>query len=262
MSIIPKSIGDRLRALPSITDPQDAEPRYQWNSAATYRWREEERDEAPLPAQFGSAFIALLVQAIDESLETMSLDPVIRNKGAVTSGLLWFSSQAICERNPREILLRIVWSETGAISSMVVRGGVARQVRGVFLNAREEVFEDGMHSQFSRSLIALVNKYGKEALRAISSEMSSSSADVDVVCEALKWLGVMTDKGTAEERLKILGEYLLHGSLRVRDAAFCGIDAMTVREAIPILQEALGEERNPSLRRDVERLLSILATAR
>lgn len=126
---------------------------------------------------------------------------------------------------------------------------LAQEVRALFEQGASEFFEDGMHSRFSRALLATLGKHGRGALVAIRQYVLSVNPKPDVVSEALRWLADFGDSTTLVERWAILQDALRDRSARVRDGAILGFAALDDPRAIPLLQQARGREQIAELRR-------------
>jgi len=139
---------------------------------------------------------------------------------------------------------------------------VLEQVRELFNQGASEFFEDGIHSVFSRRLLALVAIQGRVAFRAISEYLLTGDTDPDVVSEALRWLADFNDPTTLTDRWSILQRTLRDRSPRVRDGAILGFAALDDPRALPVLLEAREHERVAELRRLITQVIDQLnATA-
>ncbi len=135
-------------------------------------------------------------------------------------------------------------------------------IREIFRRSRAEFFEDGMHSAFSRALLATLAKHGREAFRAVAVYLYSGDADAEVVAEALRWLADFNDVTTLHERWAILQRCLRDQSPRVRDGAILGFAALDDPRARPVLEAAKTAEPLNELRRTIDQVIAQLnATA-
>lgn len=125
-------------------------------------------------------------------------------------------------------------------------------------DAREEAFEDGMESQFSKSLISYIKRYGNAAVQVLTEYVLSKHVNAEIASEILRWIGHIEDVSTIESRLWLLGRSLLSPSSRVRDAATLGIAFLNDPQAIPLLEAAIERERIQELREDMEQILEDL----
>ena len=118
--------------------------------------------------------------------------------------------------------------------------------------AADQVFSDGMETDFSRHLTQTIQNHGEIAVRAIDAVISSGGASVEVAGEILRQIGSMEDQRTHELRLKILLDNLQDPDARIRDAASLGVAALDDPAAIGAIQNALERESSPPLRRNLE----------
>lgn len=135
---------------------------------------------------------------------------------------------------------------------------VLKQVKEMFEQGAAEFFADGMYSHFSRSLMAILTRYGRAALKAIAEYVFSGSGRADVVSEALRWLADFNDPGTLPQRWAILQHTLKSHSPRVRDGAILGFAALDDARARALLLEAQNSEPVPELRRLIQQVVDQL----
>lgn len=128
----------------------------------------------------------------------------------------------------------------------------------LFAAARDEVFEDGIENALSTGLMSLVHTGGNSAVSALVGIVQNPQVNPDVIAEALRWLGRMTDTATHMSRLRLLEQALSHSSGRVRDGAVIGLAYLDDRRAIPTLRNAIRREKIAELRDDMAQVLSQL----
>lgn len=116
------------------------------------------------------------------------------------------------------------------------------EIRTLFDEGATEFFHDGLHSEFSRSLLALIASRGNAALRAIGRYVLSDASKPDVVSEALRWLADHQDSALANEQWRVLLQALRHPDPRVRDGAVIGFSSLDNPRALPVLKAARGAE--------------------
>lgn len=132
-------------------------------------------------------------------------------------------------------------------------------VMALFRAAKEEVFEDGMESEFSRELVRLVKKYGSVALDLMGSLIiSEERVNPEIASEALRWLGRMEHAQTYRARLLLLEHGLRCSSPRVRDGALLGLASLDDPDSIPHIRLAVEWEQVEELREDMELVLAQL----
>jgi hypothetical protein len=128
--------------------------------------------------------------------------------------------------------------------------------------AGDEIFEDGIETEFSRALGAFVKNHGNQALDAITHLIISENINEDILSEALRWLGRIDHAQSHKRRLWLLERCLQHSSARVRDAASLGLASLDDAHAIPYLKQAIELERVLELREDLKQVLEQLETTR
>jgi len=135
-----------------------------------------------------------------------------------------------------------------------------KEIADVFEQGASEFFQDGMHSQFSRSLISILTQHGRAAFQAIGEYIFSGDGNPDVVSESLRWLSDFDDPATLPQRWAILERTLTDHSPRVRDGAILGFAALDDPRARPLLLETQSSEQIPELRRLIQQVVKQLDT--
>jgi hypothetical protein len=125
----------------------------------------------------------------------------------------------------------------------------------LFRAAKDQIFEDGMESDFSKELILLVKKYGYFALGIITRLIVAEQVNAEVASEALRWIGHMDDPSSDLERLRLLERSLYCQSPRVRDGATLGLASMDDAHAVSHLKRAIARESYEELRKDFRQVL-------
>lgn|SRR5574341_618286 len=143
-------------------------------------------------------------------------------------------------------------------SETVDIGFLVRQANSIFGNAKEEIFEDGMESGFSRNLSDFIVSFGHSAMEAIIPLMLSERTNTEVASEAFRILGRLNHKTTYRDRLWLLERGLYSASARVRDGAILGLAFLNDPLAIAPLKSAIERELNLELRKDMEQILAQL----
>jgi hypothetical protein len=183
--------------------------------------------------------------------------------GVVLAGLvLWaaLTTTALAGTAPVEPYLRRrddIWTESST-AEIERDPDLLNQMKTIFDQGASEFFQDGVDSHFSRSLLAILSRYGNAAFRAIADLVFSGAANPDVVSEALRWLGDFKDPATLPTRWAILLRTLRDSSPRVRDGAIIGFAALDDPRARSILLEAERAETIPELRRLIQQVLEQL----
>jgi HEAT repeat protein len=135
---------------------------------------------------------------------------------------------------------------------------IRQQIGGLVDLAKDEVFEDGVDSEFVKGLSALVEAHREQALYALMNTIERGNANAEITAEVLLWLGRLTDPSSHEERLKLLGRFLQNASARVRDAASTALASMDDPKALPALKLAIERENVSDLREDMRQVLAQL----
>ena len=132
---------------------------------------------------------------------------------------------------------------------------IDQKIETLFGAAREQVFEDGMESDFSKELISLVKKYGNAAITVLTRLIITEQVNAEVASEALRWLGNIEHPASYRSRLWLLERSLFCSSARVRDGAALGLASLDDPHAIPHLRRAIQRENCNELRKDIEQVL-------
>jgi hypothetical protein len=134
------------------------------------------------------------------------------------------------------------------------------KMAALFAVAKDEYFEDGMESEFSRGLIRLIGEYGEKAVIELAFLILHDQVNAEIAAEALRWLGHMEDRRSYQRRLWLLERNLFTSSVRIRDGAVLGLTSLDDPHAIRYLRRAMNQEPYPELRRDMEQVLAQLET--
>lgn len=128
----------------------------------------------------------------------------------------------------------------------------------LFASAKDQIFEDGMESNFSRELVEFVRAYGHSAMEIIIRIVLSDRINFEIVSEALRVIGRIHHPATYRDRLWLLESGLYSSSARVRDGSAVGLAYLDDPIAITSLKFAMKRESVTELRRDMEQVLSQL----
>ena len=132
------------------------------------------------------------------------------------------------------------------------------QVRGLIELAKDEVFEDGIESEFVKGLSAFVEAHRERGLSVVMNTIERGEINAEITTEVLLWLGRLTDPSSHEERLKLLERFLQNASARLRDAASTALALMDDPKALPALKVAIECENVSDLRKDMQQVLAQL----
>src|SRR5882724_2106411 len=127
--------------------------------------------------------------------------------------------------------------------------------RCLLISGRDEIFEDGMESEFSKNLTDLIKKYGNDALAELAYFIVYEKVSAEVTGEALRWLGLMDHPLSYHWRLWLLERSLSSRSARIRDGAVLGLAFLDDPDAIPYVRQAADREPVKELRSDMEQVL-------
>lgn len=186
-----------------------------------------------------------------------------RGPGVLLAGLiLWaaLSTAASAGTLPPELYLRRREdvSAESSTSETECDPELAKQVETVFRQGAAEFFQDGMYSQFSRSLLAILNRHGRSALRAIAEYVFSGTGNPEVISEALRWVADLADPATLPQRWAILQRTLQDSSPRIRDGAILGFAALDDPRARALLLDSQRSEQIPELRSLIDHVIQQL----
>lgn len=132
------------------------------------------------------------------------------------------------------------------------------EVWNLFEGAKDETFEDGMESRFSRELFTVIREKGSDAVSVIADFIISGHANPEVASEALRWIGRINHAPSYYNRIWLLESCLNCNSPRIRDGAILGLASMDDPDAIPYIQNAMKREFIVELREDMKQLLDQL----
>jgi hypothetical protein len=180
---------------------------------------------------------------------------------SLTEPLLDFRSLGSYGLLARNVFLGEGSLATQAVSTTVPSRSQSAEARfrSVFQRAREERFEDGMESEFSKELESLVRACGPSSQEMLATLLEDDGLSKRVWGEAMRSLGRIDDPGSHLARLWMLEKGLTSSSALVRDGATLGLASMDDRRAVPYLQRAIDVESIAGLRGDMQEVLSHLA---
>ena len=135
---------------------------------------------------------------------------------------------------------------------------IIQLITEIYALAEEEAFEDGVETDFSKSLTRLIRSGGNTVLSGLATVILEKSTDEEASAEALRWIGLMDDTQTHERRLWLLQKCLLSPSPKIRDGALLGISYMDDPKAVDSLKPAIEREPIETLRVALETVLEQL----
>lgn len=131
----------------------------------------------------------------------------------------------------------------------------------IFRQAKNEVFEDGMHSNFSRALFSSIDEHGIMAVSAIESIINHHGISDRLVGETLRWLGHNEDDKTIQQRRAVIESFILNAySISVLDDAICAVSYLEDSASIPALEKALQRNIHHVLKDDIREIIHELST--
>jgi hypothetical protein len=139
---------------------------------------------------------------------------------------------------------------------------ITKSVMLLFANARDEVFEAGFESDFSKGVLSIVRAYRNLGVDAVRTTVLWEGTNQEIAAEALRWLGYFDDATTHSSRLWLLERCLFNASARIRNAAALGLASLDDPRAIIHLKEAIEKENDDELREDMLQVLAQLESTR
>lgn len=137
----------------------------------------------------------------------------------------------------------------------VVRDKIYRAVDRLLLIAKDEQFQDGVDSNLSLGLSALIGRDADETMNLIEQTLASGKVIYPVFADIVHWLGRVESPTTKDRRLLLLVSYLSNKSSLVRDAASVGLAYLNDRRAVPYVKAAIAAEPVPALREDLQSVM-------
>ena len=137
-----------------------------------------------------------------------------------------------------------------------------RRVEALYKAAREEFFEEGMASVFSKGLLEIIARYGNFALVAIAPLIINVRVNVELASETLRWLGHMENSASYKSRLWLAERSLLSSSARIRDSAALCLATLDDPHSVPYLKQAAQNETCVELRENMKDILARLERSR
>jgi hypothetical protein len=125
-----------------------------------------------------------------------------------------------------------------------------------------EFFQDGVESEFSRKLLRMLHRHGRDALEAIAEYLFSGKASPDVASETLRRVADVNDESTLSRRWQLLKDSLRSHSPRVRDGAILGFATLDDPRAASLLSEARNAEQVHELQVLIDQVLHQLGRNR
>lgn len=128
----------------------------------------------------------------------------------------------------------------------------------LYSDARDEVFEVGRTSQFSKGLQQMCTYAPVAVMQSLRVRLADDRISAEVLAETLRWAADQEVIAIRDSVMAFLSMGLGHPSSLVRDAAALGLAYLDEDAAITPLRHALEREDIPELREDLEALIHSL----
>lgn len=165
----------------------------------------------------------------------------------------WIEEEPISSTGNEFALLDSGEGELGASTeteNAVSLSGITAQITELFHGAREEVFEDGMMSDFIARLLKMISLYEAQAIEAIHDLLEKPAIGAETKGEALRWLGEVEQASTYFYRRWLLERHLIaEEGIAVVDGANVGLSVMDDPHSIPCFRKAIEQSRTQIVRR-------------
>jgi HEAT repeat protein len=131
---------------------------------------------------------------------------------------------------------------------------IAAQFESLFAAGKDEFFQDGMESEFSKNLLLLLDRYGEVGVEILTDLIMSENVNPAVASEALRWVGQIENPATHLGRRRLLEQALSAASAWVRDGAVLGLASMDDPAALDAVKLVLDREQVSELRYVMEQV--------
>lgn len=132
------------------------------------------------------------------------------------------------------------------------------QLEQLFTDARDELFEVGIESQFSKGLQKLCSYDPTTVLQYLRMRLINNDANSEVFAEVLRWASHQKAKAIRDYVIDLLSVGLLNSSSIVRDSAALSLAYLEKTGAVAQLQQAFEREKVMELQKDLEDLIRSL----
>jgi hypothetical protein len=174
--------------------------------------------------------------------------------------LQWFPVTIPNQEKDASTIEALTMSNTEALTFPLSDREAESRFESLFRSSGELNFEDGIETEFSKRLTALVRSYGPLSKDILAGLFEDKTVSPEAQSEALRWLGRMEDQQSRETRLWLLERSLNSPAPIVRDGAILGLASMDDPRAIRYLRIAIEKEKLPELRSDMLEVLDQLST--
>ena len=135
---------------------------------------------------------------------------------------------------------------------------IGEEIIKLFNESKEQFFEDGIETQFSKELTEFILKYGNKAVDILSGLFEYGKVSPESIDESLRWIGKIRHEDSYLYRKWLVERCLFHPNPKVRDAASIGISMMDDPKSIPSLKKATEKETIKEIKEDMESVLAQL----
>jgi len=164
--------------------------------------------------------------------------------------------------SPGIIGIRSSWTDTSTLPREALDPDVWSRAEEVFqvlsYQAREENFEDGHDSEFSRGLRMFLDVFGRYGLDVLEQYCLEESANTGVLEETFRQLGLIVDGPTLNRRFDLFVKGLNHPAASIRDSAAIGLAYLGDKRAPSLLRKAISREASNELREAFQQMLEEL----
>lgn len=135
---------------------------------------------------------------------------------------------------------------------------IENELNRIFTSAKDEIFEDGIEVNFSRSLMNFILKYNELSIDTLSATILSNKYSSSIISEALRWIGKLDHPQTHYSRLNLLERCLFSDSYYIRDGAILGIEFLDDKNAIDTIKIAMEKENVPEIKKYMSQVIFYL----
>ena len=170
------------------------------------------------------------------------------------------TQRLVADTSPSHYLFDIPWRVLTSIDTAAreLPEMLDKRLEALFNHAREEFFEEGVTSIFSRELVDIVIWYGDTAVIALVPYIANRRLSAEVVAETLRWLSQIEGATSYDSRRWLIEHGLQSEVARVRDSAALSLASLDDPHAIPYLKQAAQVESCEELRENMQAIISYL----
>jgi HEAT repeat protein len=144
-----------------------------------------------------------------------------------------------------------VQTAAGDHTAAAVKANITRTMGSLLRLAKEERFQDGMESNLSQGLAAMIRRYPADAMATLRNIIDSGGVSKSLTAEVIESVSRVNNPESRDARFSLVVSYLRDDSPVVRDAAGTALAYMDDKRAIDYLQSAIEAEPIPTLREDL-----------